>query len=101
MKAVIELAGQQHLIAEGDSFKIRKNIETGTKVKIEKALLLIDNDKIEIGKPEIIVDIELEVTETKKDKKIRVLKYKPKKGYRKVNNHRQDISILKVNKINK
>ena len=99
MKIIIKIAGQQFLISEGDKIKINKKIETGQKVKIEEILLLIDGDKIKIGKPTIKASVELESIETKKDKKIRVFKYKAKKGYRRNKSHRQDQSILKVNKI--
>jgi large subunit ribosomal protein L21 len=99
MKAVIELAGQQFLIAEGDKICVNKKIEKGSKIKIEKALLLFDETSLKIGKPELDVKIELEVLETKKGKKVKVFKYKAKKGYRRNKSHRQDNSILKVNNI--
>ena len=99
MKVIIKIAGQQFLISQGDKIKINKKIETGQKVKIEEILLLIDGDKIKIGKPTIKASVELESIETKKDKKIRVFKYKAKKGYRRNKSHRQDQTVLKVNKI--
>lgn len=99
MKVIIKIAGQQFLISQGDEIKINKKIESGQKIKIEEVLLLINEDSIEVGKPTIKVNVELESIETKRGKKVRVYKYKAKKGYRRNKSHRQDQSTLKVNKI--
>ena len=99
MKVVIKIAGQQFLISQGDKIKINKKIETGQKIKIDSILLLINDDSIKIGKPTIKANVELESIESKKGKKVRVYKYKAKKGYRRNKSHRQDQTVLKVNKI--
>lgn len=99
MKIVIQYAGQQFLISQGDSIVVNKKIAEKTKVKIDEALLVIEGDKIQIGKPVIKINAELEAIKTFRGKKVRVFKYKAKKGYRRNKSHRQDQTVLKVNKI--
>ena len=103
MKVVIKLAGQQFLISEGDQITINKKLDDKKKIKIEEVLLSIDpkSDKIELGKPTIKTVVEAEIVKTLKSKKVRVFKYKAKKGYRRNKSHRQDQTVLKITKIKK
>jgi len=101
MKAVISFLGKQYLISEGDEIITGKvEEEKGKKIEIPDVLLFYKNDKINIGKPKIkSAAVTAELLENKKTKKIRVVKFKAKKRYKRVKGHRQNFSKLKITKI--
>lgn len=102
MKAIISLGGKQFLVQENDIINIEKIPQKpGEKFKISKILLINHNQKTSIGAPEVKkAEIEAELIETKKSKKVRILKYKPKTGYKRLKGHRQSYSKIKIDKIN-
>ncbi len=101
MKAVIKTGGKQYQVAKGDVLKIEKLPEAeGKKVVFDKVLLLIDKDKVTVGKPYLDkVKVEGTLIRTFKDRKIDVLKYKNKTRYRKNYGHRQQLSEVKIDNI--
>lgn len=100
MLAVIESGSKQFLVKKDQKLKI--DLVDGKTKKLEfKPLLLIDNDKVQIGKPYIEKAlVEAKITEPLiKDKKVVVLKYKPKKRYKKKTGHRQRYSEIVITNI--
>ena len=101
MKAIISLLGKQYLISENDEILTNKiEGKKGEKINISDVLLISDNDKIILGKPKIKdAEVKAEILETKKGEKIRVLKFKAKKRYKRVIGFRPIVSKLKISKI--
>lgn len=100
MIAVIESGSKQFLVKKDQKLKI--DLVDGKTKKLEfKPLLLIDDDKVQIGKPYIEKAlVEAKITEPLiKDKKVVVLKYKPKKRYKKKTGHRQRYSEIVITNI--
>lgn len=100
MLAVIESGSKQFLVKKDQKLKI--DLVDGKTKKLEfKPLLLIDDDKVQIGKPYIEKAlVEAKITEPLiKDKKVVVLKYKPKKRYKKKTGHRQRYSEIVITNI--
>ncbi|MBT3419299.1 MAG: 50S ribosomal protein L21 [Candidatus Magasanikbacteria bacterium] len=98
MFAVIETGGKQHLIESGQTLQIGK-VEGEKDVIFDKVLLLANDDgtDVQIGTPYLDgVTIEAVVQEQGRTKKLRVIKYKPKVRYKKVQGHRQHFTRIKV-----
>ena len=58
-------------------------------------------DTVNVGAPYIAgATVEAEVVKNGKSKKIDVIKYKSKKNEKKKIGHRQDYTVVKINKIN-
>lgn len=99
-KAVILTGGKQYLVSEGevlevDLIKDQKNPLNYT------PLLVINDDKIEVGKPEISnakVTAEI-VEEDIKGEKVTAIRYKAKKRVHKVRGHRQHHTVIKIKNI--
>jgi len=86
------------MVSEGDTFEIERQ----PKPLSLDVLFYSDGDEIIVGKPTITdVKVDAEIVEEKKDKKIRVARFKSKSRYRRVRGHRQPLSVVKVNKISK
>lgn len=99
--AIIKLAGVQLKVVEGANYEVNKlDLEKGSKFDVEEVLMVVDGDKVEIGKPLVTgAKVTLEVVSQKKDKKIVVFKYKSKSRYRKTNGHRSLITRVEVKSI--
>ena len=97
--AVIRIGGKQYRVIENKEILVDKL--TDIKKVSPEVLLIVDGDKIEVGKPvltkakvtvKVLADIE-------KGDKIRVFKYKAKSRYRKTIGFRAKYTRLLVEKI--
>ena len=101
MHAIIETGGKQYKVAEGDTLFIEKlPNEAGDSVTFDKVLAVIDGDKITVGTPVVEgAKVDASVVKNGKGKKVIVFKYKPKKGYRRKQGHRQPYTKVTIGKI--
>lgn len=101
MTAIIVTGGKQYKVAEGDTLFIEKlPVEAGDTVTFDQVLAVIDGETATFGTP--VVEgavVEANVVKNGKGKKVRVFKYKPKKGYRKTQGHRQPYTKVTIGKI--
>ena len=95
MYAVIESGGKQFKVEEGTSLLVdRLDAKDGDKISL-RPVLFRDGDVI-VGKDLAKVKVEAKVVENLRGKKIKVFKYKAKKGYRKRAGHRSELTKLEV-----
>ena len=101
MHAIIETGGKQYKVAEGDTLFIEKlPNEAGDNVTFDKVLAVIDGDKITVVTHVVEgANLAASVVKNGKGKKILVFKYKPKKGYRKRQGHRQPYTKVTIGAI--
>jgi len=98
-KAVIATGGKQYLVTEGQELEVEKL--PAEKNATFEPLLIIDSDKIDLGKPTITgVKVAADVLEqVVKAPKVTAIRYKAKKRVRKVRGHRQKLTRIKITKI--
>ena len=103
MYALIEFAGKQFRVEEGNSIKVPYiDDKVGSKITIDKILYMDDGNNKTVGNPLVPgVKINGEITSHGRERKVVVFKFKRRKGYQKKNTHRQEYSILKVSKLGK
>lgn len=98
MYAVIKTGGKQYRVEEGDVLRIEKlEIGAGESVEFDQVLLVADGDKVTVGQP--LVDgakVTAEVVEQGRHKKIRIVKFRRRKHYRKQQGHRQWFTEVKI-----
>jgi len=101
MYAIVNIAGKQYKVSEGDKLKVaRLAYKVGEKVSFENVLLTDDGKNIKIGKPTVKgATVAAEVLEHGRLKKILVYKKKRRKGYQRKTGHRQDFSSILINSI--
>ena len=101
MYAVIQTGGKQYRVAPGDDVKIEQLPgEIGDTVTFDKVLLTSDGENIELGKPYLEnTTVTGRITRHSRDRKVVVLKYKRRKGYRRKKGHRQDFTLIKIDNI--
>ena len=103
MYALIEFAGKQFRVEEGDSIKVPYvDGKVGSKVTIDKILYMDDGKNKTVGNPLVKgIKIDGSIESHGRGRKVIVFKFKRRKGYQKKNTHRQEYSILKVGKFGK
>ncbi|MCA6069554.1 MAG: 50S ribosomal protein L21 [Endomicrobium sp.] len=103
MYAIIKTGGKQYMVEEGISLVVEKlnEVEVGQEVVLSEVLLLTDGDSTTIGKPVVEgASVVAKVIAQKRAPKVLVFKRKPKKGYKKMQGHRQYVTELEITKIN-
>lgn len=95
---VTDIQGMQYRVTEGQELNVNKiNGETGDEVKIEKVLLSVDGDKVEIGTPYLKgLEIKAKILKQFKDEKIIVGKFRAKTGYRRRSGFRAQKTTIKI-----
>lgn len=100
MYAVIETGGKQYKVAQGDVIFVEKlGVEEGKTVDFD-VVAIIDGENSKIGVPTVSgASVKAEVLANTKGKKVRIFKYKPKKGYHKRQGHRQPLDKIEIKEI--
>ncbi|CAN5814793.1 hypothetical protein BH11BAC7_BH11BAC7_02210 [soil metagenome] len=98
MYAIVEIAGLQYKVSQKQRvFVNRLEANEGDSIEIGKVLLIDVDGKITVGSP--IIDgarIAAKVISHLKGDKVIVFKKKRRKGYRKLNGHRQSLTELLI-----
>ena len=99
--AIVDIAGHQCKVMPDIAFRVpRLDADVGSKVSLDKVLLVSDGKKIAVGQPYLEGKaIEGEVLRHGRDKKIIVFKKKRRQNYRRKNGHRQNLTVLKITDI--
>jgi large subunit ribosomal protein L21 len=96
MYAVVESGGKQYKVEEGTSLLVdRLDAKEGDKVAL-RAVMFRDTEVIAAPKELEKVKVEATVSEHLRGPKIKVFKYKAKKGYRRRAGHRSELTKLEV-----
>ncbi len=98
MYAVIETGGKQYQVNEGDVVFIEKlSAEADETVTFDKIVAVGADDGIKIGTPYVDgAKVEAKVIKNGKSKKITVFTYKPKKGEKRKQGHRQPYTQVRI-----
>ncbi len=100
--AIVVSGGKQYKAIPGETLQVDKlPVELEEKVVLDEVLFIADGDtKVTIGTPLVKgAQVLTSVTGQIKGPKIRVFKYKPKVRYRRRQGHRQNYTLLRVDKI--
>jgi large subunit ribosomal protein L21 len=96
MYAVVETGGKQYKVEEGTSLLVdRLDAKEGDKVTL-RAVMFRDTDVVAAPKELEKVKVEATVAAHLRGPKIKVFKYKAKKGYRRRAGHRSELTKLEV-----
>ena len=102
MYAIVEIQGQQFNVEAGKKlFVNRMEAEKGAVVEFDKVLLVDNDGKIKVGAPTVKgAKVVCEVLDNEcRGQKVLVFHKKRRKGYKKLNGHRQDLTNLIVKEI--
>jgi large subunit ribosomal protein L21 len=97
--AIVKTGGKQYRVEEGQTLLVeRLREDEGAKVTLDPLLYRDDKqvlDGDDLGK----VKVEAKVVGHERGPKVRVLKFKPKRGYKRRTGHRQELTRLEVTSV--
>jgi large subunit ribosomal protein L21 len=98
--AIIESGGKQYRAEKGATLVVdRISADEGAKVNL-RAVMLRDGDDVVLAADKLEkVKVEATVAGHERGEKIRVFKYRAKKGFRKRQGHRSELTRLEVNEV--
>ena len=100
--AVIKTGGKQYKVKSGEILKIEKLPDSKSDTKIEFNDILAYGDKkvIEIGSPTIQgAKVEANLIKNSKNRTVLIFKKRRRQNSRRKNGHRQEYSMIRINKI--
>ena len=100
--AVIQTGGKQYKVKAGEILKIEKldNLKVNSKNEFKEVLAYGDDKTAEIGAPKIDgAKVEANLVKNGKNRTILIFKKRRRKNSRRKNGHRQQYSLIKINKI--
>ena len=94
--AVIKTGGKQYRVEEGTTLLVeRLSDDEGAKISLEP--LLYAGDQTLFGADDLAkVKVEAKVIGHERGKKLRIFKFKPKRGYKRTTGHRQELTRIEV-----
>ena len=97
MYAIVKTGGKQYKVAEGDLVKVEKiEGEPGSTVALTP-VLLVDGADVKSKADDLAnVKVDAEIVEHGKGKKISMMKYNNKTGYKRRLGHRQPVTTVKI-----
>ena len=100
--AVIQTGGKQYKVKSGEILKIEKlpNSKEDTKIEFNEILAYGDNNAIEIGSPVVQgAKVEANLIKNSKNRTVLIFKKRRRQNSRRKNGHRQEYSMIRINKI--
>ena len=100
--AIIQTGGKQYKVKSGEILKIEKLADSKPNSKIEfKEILAYGDDKIiEVGSPTVTgAKVEADLIKNDKNRTVLIFKKRRRHNSRRKNGHRQEYSMIKINKI--
>ena len=100
--AIIQTGGKQYKVKSGEIVKIEKLADSKPDTKIEFKEILAYGDKkmIEVGTPTIQgAKVEANLIRNSKNRTILIFKKRRRQNSRRKNGHRQEYSMIRINKI--
>ena len=100
--AVIQTGGKQYKVRASEILKIEKleNLKPESKIEFKEVLAYGDDKNIEIGLPLVQgAKVEAMLIKNGKNRTVLIFKKRRRKNSRRKNGHRQQYSLIKVNKI--
>jgi large subunit ribosomal protein L21 len=98
MYAIVKTGGKQYRVEKGQKLLVeRLTADEGATVKLEP--VLVRSDEISFGDALSKATVSAKVLGHERGPKLRVFKFKPKRGYKKLAGHRQELTRLEVTDI--
>jgi large subunit ribosomal protein L21 len=99
MYAIVKTGGKQYRVEQGQTLLVeRLPDDEGAKIALEPLLYRGDDDIVD-GADLAKVKVEAKIVEHTRGPKLRIVKFKPKRGYKRRNGHRQDLTRIEITQI--
>lgn len=102
MYAVIKTGGKQYRVSEGDKLRVETlTAEAGSDISLAEVLAVGNGESVTIGTPLVAnASVTAKVLQHGRGKKVRIIKFKRRKHYRRQMGHRQNFTEVEITGIN-
>ena len=98
--AVIQTGGKQYKVKASEILKIERLKDAKDKIEFNDVLAYGDDNNLEVGAPFIKgAKVEAQLVKNGKNKTVLVFKKRRRQNSRRKNGHRQEYSMIRINKI--
>jgi large subunit ribosomal protein L21 len=100
--AIVKVAGMQYMVREGETLTVPKlAAEPGTSVRFDDVLFVRTESDLKLGRPHVAdASVEADVVSHVRAGKVTTFKFIRRENYNRRKGHRQDLTKIKVTKIN-
>jgi large subunit ribosomal protein L21 len=96
MYAIVKTGGKQYRVEQGQSLLVERLPASDGDTVALQPLLLVDGSDVVDGDDLASVNVEAKVVAHERGPKLRVVKFKPKRGYKRRTGHRQELTRLEI-----
>ena len=96
MYAIIKTGGKQYRVAQGEHLVVERLPDAEGAVVDLLPLLFVDGETMVDGADISTVTVQATIVAHERGPKLRVVKFKPKRGYKNRNGHRQDLTRIEI-----
>ena len=100
--AVIKTGGKQYKVKAGEILKVEKldSLKPNSKIEFKEVLAYGDSKTAELGNPKVNgAKVEADLIKNGKNRTVLIFKKRRRKNSRRKNGHRQEFSLIRINKI--
>ena len=98
--AVIQTGGKQYKVKASEILKIERLKDAKDKIEFNDVLAYGDDNNLEVGAPFIKgAKVEAQLVKNGKNKTVLIFKKRRRQNSRRKNGHRQEFSLVRINKI--
>ena len=96
MYAIIKTGGKQYRVIEGETLLVERLPDAeGADIEL-RSLLVVDGDELTDGDALAARPVQARIVAHERGPKLRIVKFKPKRGYKNRNGHRQELSRIEI-----
>jgi large subunit ribosomal protein L21 len=97
--AIVKTGGKQYRVEQGQSLLVeRLHVDDGAKVELQPLLYVDGSDVVDADRLSQVT-VQARVVGHERGPKLRIVKFKPKRGYKRRTGHRQELTRLEVTEI--
>ncbi len=99
MYAIVKTGGKQYRVQQGESLLVeRLPAAEGASVELQP-LLVVDGDSVLDGDALGSVSVQAKIVAHERGPKLRIVKFKPKRGYKRRTGHRQELTRIEITEV--
>jgi len=99
MYAIVKTGGKQYRVQEGQTMLIERLPEQDGESVSLTPLLYVNGDQVVDGEDLSKVQVAATILGHERGPKLRIVKFKPKRGYKRRNGHRQNLTRIEIKHI--
>jgi large subunit ribosomal protein L21 len=99
MYAIVKTGGKQYRVEKGQSLLVEKLSGDSDSVSLQPLLFVDGSTVVEAAEDLARVSVSARVVGQERGPKLRVVKFKPKRGYKRRTGHRQNLTRIEVTDI--